>query len=912
MADYPSHAQLANLALIEELYAKYLADPESVDVSWRHFFEGIDFAGFIYKRGAPAAPVPETSSCRIHNLILAYRRYGHLEAPINPIETEERKAAELALDRLGFAESELDQPFPTLGFCGKPEAPLWEIIEALREVYCTRVGFEYMDLGNAELERWLQERIEPQLLIQPSIEEKHLILEHLNKSEVFESFLNTKYQGQTRFSLEGNETLIPVLAEIVSLGADLGMEGFVMGIAHRGRLNVLMNILNKPYSIMFKEFEDTIPYLYGESGDVKYHKGYSADVTNANGKKIHLHMAANSSCLESVDGIVLGQTRAKQVLSGDDVEMKKIGAILMHGDAALAGQGVVYEILQMAKVNGFATGGTIHIAINNQIGYTTLPEEGRSTRYCTDIAKTFGAPVFHVNCEDPESCTYAARLALEIRLKFQCDVFLDLNGYRKFGHNEGDEPSYTQPREYKLIRSRKPIRQIYIDQLMKEGALEQKMAETLEAEFKATLAAAFEKGKVSEEVEPVERFGKGWDEFVQPPGETLLDPVKTNVEAARLKEIADAYCKIPDGFHLHPKLEKWLQDRKAQVEAEPSKPSVDWGMGECLAFGSILQDGVPIRLAGEDSIRGTFSQRHAGWYDQENGSLYLPLAHMKPGQPRFDVYNTVLSEYGAMAYEFGYSWAHPTALVLWEAQYGDFVIGGQITIDHYITAGEQRWSRYSSLVLLLPHDYVGGGPEHSSGRIERFLQLAANNNIQVVYPSTPAQYFHLLRRQALRKIKKPLIVFNPKSILRLPAAASPVKEFTGGEFKEILDDPTPPAAPKRLFLCSGKIYYDLAAQRKEFPDAAIVRVEQIYPLHIEKMKKAFAKYNSASECCWIQEEPENMGAWDFIRQHLYDMLPKSMRLRYVGRARSSSPATGSKKVHNVEQAAILNALKAKP
>jgi 2-oxoglutarate dehydrogenase E1 component len=909
MAEFPDHAQLANLPLIEDLYQRYLANPESVEISWRHFFEGIDFAGYLYKRGE--IPGPELSSCRIFGLIQGYRRYGHLLAPINPIETTARTAEELRLDNLGFAETELTQVFPTMGVHDKKEAPLQEIIDALHEIYCSRIGFEYMDLGHSELEKWLQARIEPKLLISPSIEEKHLILEHLGKSEILESFLNTKYQGQTRFSLEGNETLIPVLAEIISFGADLGMEGFAMGIAHRGRLNVLANILNKPFSILFKEFEDVIPYLYGESGDVKYHKGFSADVKTASGKMMHLHLAANSSCLESVDGIVLGLTRAKQVLAGDDVSMRRIGAILMHGDAAMAGQGVVYEILQMARIPGFATGGTIHIAINNQIGYTTLPQEGRSTRYCTDIAKTFGSPVFHVNAEDPESCTFAARLAVEIRLKFQCDVFIDLNGYRKFGHNEGDEPSYTQPKQYQLIRSRKPIRQIYIERLMAEGALEKKMVEALEIEFKATLLKAFEQGKIAEPVEPTERFGSSWGDFVQPPNEELFKPVVTKIDGQTVQEIISAYCTVPEGFHLHPKLEKWLQDRRGQVQGDPAKPSIDWGTGECLAFGSIVSQGIPLRLAGEDSIRGTFSQRHAGWFDQETEKLYVPFAHLSKTQARFDVYNTILSEYGAMAYEFGYSWAHPTALVLWEAQYGDFVIGAQITIDHYLTAAEQRWSRYSSLVLLLPHDYVGGGPEHSSGRMERFLQLTANNNIQVAYPSTPVQYFHLLRRQAIRAIKKPLVVFFPKSVLRLPAAASPLRDFTTGEFNEFLDDPMPPAALKRLFFCTGKIYYDLIKERSQFPDAAIVRIEQICPVHLEKFKRLLGKYKTASECCWIQEEPENMGAWEFLRPYFQELLPKTVRLRYVGRERSSSPATGSHKKHVEEQTAIINSLRGK-
>ena len=691
---------------MEDLYKKYLIDPESIDLSWRHFFGGVHFAGFLRERSV--APSPELSSCRIQHLIQAYRSFGHLMAPINPIEPAEKQISELNLENLGFSEAELGQSFPTLGLSKKPEAPLKEIIAALHAIYCSRIGFEYMGLGNVELEKWIQTKIEPELLIEPSIEEKRLILEYLNKSEVLESFLNTKYQGQTRFSLEGNETLIPILAEIISVGADLGMEGFVMGIAHRGRLNVLANILGKPFPILFKEFEETIPYLYGESGDVKYHKGYTADFKTASGKEIYLSLAANSSCLESVDGIVLGQARAKQVLVGD-VEMRRIGAILMHGDAAFAGQGVVYETLQMAKVRGFATGGTIHIAINNQIGYTTLPQEGRSTRYCTDIAKTFSSPVFHVNAEDPESCIFAARLAIEARLKFQCDVFIDLNGYRKFGHNEGDEPSYTQPLQYRWIRSRKPIRQMYVETLMHEGAVEEKLVESLEIEFKETLTKAFERGKIEEPIESTERFGKAWADFVQPSHESLLTAQNTKVHSSILKEVVSAYCKIPEGFRLHPKLEKWLQERRGQVEAESMKPSIDWGTGECLAFGSILLQGIPIRLTGEDSVRGTFSQRHAGWVDQDNGQPYIPFSHLRKTQARFDVYNTILSEYGAMAYEFGYSLSHPNALVLWEAQYGDFVIGAQITVDHYLVAAEQRWNCYSSLVLLFASRFCWRG-----------------------------------------------------------------------------------------------------------------------------------------------------------------------------------------------------------
>jgi len=902
MGGFPDFAQLSNLGSMEELYRHYLDNPESVDPSWRHFFEGVEFAAFLQKGSGPKGP--ELSSCRIAHLIEAYRRYGHLLAKINPIETGERAAPELELARLGFAENELEQRFPSLGMTKEAEAPLKEVIGALRGIYCTRIGFEYVGLGLPELERWIQQRIEPELVMHLTVEEKHLILEHLNKSEVLETFLNTKYQGQTRFSLEGNETLIPVLAEIIGVGSGLGMEGFVMGVPHRGRLNVLTNILNKSYPIIFKEFEDAIPYLYGESGDVKYHKGFSADVTTVGGKKVHLSLAANSSCLESVDGIVLGQARAKQVLLDD--AMGKVGAILMHGDAAFAGQGVVYETLQMGKVRGFSTGGTIHVVINNQIGYTTLPSEGRSTRYCTDIAKTFGIPVFHVNAEDPEACLFAARLAVEIRCKFGSDVMIDLNGYRKYGHNEGDEPSYTQPLEYQLIRQKKTIRQIYVEQLQAEGAVEQKIVEALDADMKSTLARAFEQGKVEEPVEPVARFGVAWSEFVQPAAEEIFKPVVTKVGENVLREVAAGYTRVPEGFSLHPKLQKWLEERTQQL-----KGRIDWGFAECLALGSLVVEGVPVRLAGEDSIRGTFSQRHAGWFDQKDGHLYIPFAHLKEGQARFDVYNTILSEYGALSFEFGYSLSHPKALVLWEAQYGDFVIGAQIAIDHYIVAAEQRWQNYSSLVLLLPHDYVGGGPEHSSGRIERFLEMSAGNNIQVIYPTTPAQYFHVLRRQALRALKKPLILFFPKSLLRAPVCTSELQELTGGEFQEFLDDPEPPKQVERLFFCTGKIYYEILSIRKEIPDAAVVRIEQIYPLHMEKLQKLFKKYESAKECVWVQEEPENMGAWDFLRPIFQEQCPSSMKLRYVGREKSGVTATGSRKQHRQEQEAILHALRGK-
>lgn len=820
---------------IEELYLSYRADPLSVEPSWRYFFEGVDFAG------GPSVDAGD-----------ALRRFGHLQVRINPLAPTEP------------AESGT----------------------GLKQVYCSRIGFEYMHLEDPAMIQWFQERIEPQLKIELTLEEKRLIFELLNKSEAFETFIHTKYVGQKRFSLEGGETLIPILGEIIDQGARLGMDDFVIGMAHRGRLNVLANILNKPYSVIFQEFEDNIlPRLLEGSGDVKYHKGYTSHTKTRSGLNVHLHLAANSSALESVDAIVLGQTRSKQVLK-NDTEQQKVGAILIHGDASIAGQGVVYESLQLMGLPGYSTGGTIHIIVNNQIGFTTQPEESRSTRYCTDIAKTFGCPVFHVNAEDPESCIYVAKLAVEWRLKFKRDVFIDLNCYRKYGHNEGDEPAYTQPLHAKIIGQKKTIQSLYHEQLMREGVVEQKIAQELNAAFKTVLQTAQERGKQEEAHTAEERFGTP---FVAVPPEMLFKAFDSSAKEDALRQVAKEITTVPLDFHPLPKLQKLLKDRLAMMDKE-----IDWGMAEELAFGSLLLQKVPVRLSGQDCLRGTFSQRHAVWVDAENGSRYFPLK--KLGQ--FDAYNSPLSEFACLAFEYGYTWSNPDALVIWEAQFGDFTIGAQTVIDHYITTAEQKWARLSSLVLLLPHGYEGQGPEHSSARIERFLQLAANNNTQVVNATTPAQYFHLLRRQALRKVLKPLIVFTPKSLLRLPACASALKELTSGQFEEVLDDPTVKNG-SMLLLCSGKVYYDLLAQREERKrnDIAIARIEQLYPVHQVKLDAILSRYKQVR---WVQEEPENMGAWEFIRAY----LPKETR--YVGRERSAVTATGSFKQHKSELDHFMN------
>ncbi len=891
---FPDHT-LANLAMIEELYALYAADPQSVDETWRHFFEGMDFGGFLQHHGTEKKEFSGCSELRIFKLIRAYRRYGHLQASFNPLKMNPESVAELQLEQLGFSQEELKAEFPSLGLCKEKMAPLSEIIKALSEIYCSRIGFEFMAIDRTDLRKGIQEMIEPRLAIEASIEEKKLILNGLNKSEVLERYLHTKYVGQKRFSLEGVETIIPMLAELIEEGIAGGIDDFFIGMAHRGRLNVLANILGKPYSLIFKEFEDTFyPLsLTDGSGDVKYHKGFSSEISGRSKKSAMLHLAPNASHLESVDAIVLGQTRANQVKKGD--QLQSATSVILHGDAAFAGQGVVYETMQLAGLNGYATGGTIHIILNNQIGFTTLPEEAHSMRYCTDLAKAFNAPIFHVNAEDPESCIYAAKLAIRIRQKYHCDVILDLNGYRKYGHNEGDEPAFTQPLHYKVIRAKSSIRELYFQQLLKHGQLEKEMAETLEEEFKATLSNEQELAKESAETatDPQEAFGKAWR--APPEGATLLDPVETAVQAETLHQVLERFAAVPADFHLHPKLQKWLDDRKKMMIND----AIDWGLGECLAFGSLLVEKTPVRLAGQDVKRGTFSHRHVMWVDQEDAHTHYSLEHLQEGQGRFDAVNSPLSEYAALGFEYGYSWVMPEGLVIWEAQYGDFVNTAQVMIDQYISAAEQKWMRYSSLVMLLPHGMEGQGPEHSSAKLERFLQLSSNENMQIVNATSSAQFFHVLRRQVKRALKKPLIVFTPKSHLRSAQTLSPLSAFTQGSFQEILDDPEPPTKASKILICSGRVYFDLVEERKKRnrEDVVLLRLEQLFPLHTEKLKELLKKYSSASKVVWVQEEPMNMGAWDYIHPLLEQNLSEKQTVEFAGRRRSASPATGSHRQH---------------
>ena len=897
-----SYANLANLKMLEDLYEKWLQDPQSVDSSWKFFFEGMQFASQLPKALPPRR---ESADLRVHYLVHAYRCFGHLMAKcdvtaIDPPPFPE----ELKLENFSLSEKDLDQEFPSSGWLNKEKATLREIIDILQKTYCQNIGIEYMHVGSIAIEEWIQKRIEPFFPSGLKNEDKIEILKQLNQAEGFENFLHTKYVGQKRFSLEGGESFISTLHMILQKGGQLGVSDVIMGMAHRGRLNVLANILGKSYQYIFEEFEDYYtPDLSESTGDVKYHMGFAGTYETADGKKVQIILSANPSHLESVDPVVEGAARALQEHKKGKPHRKEVVPIIVHGDAALSGQGVVYETLTMSKLNGYRTEGTLHIVINNQIGYTTLPKDGRSTRYCTDIAKAFGAPVFHVNGEDPEACVTAARLSLELRQQFGCDVFIDLMGYRKYGHNEGDEPTFTQPLQYQLIHSKKTIRQIYRDHLIETGVLKEKEAEEIEKQFQENLAKILEtvkSKKPPQEKTTIREKGKFLPE--------LLKPFPTGVEKQILLQMGEKISAIPAQFNLHPKLQRILKERKKMLSEDENSLSIDWATGELLAYATLCAAGIHIRLSGQDVRRGTFSHRHSIYVDQVNSEHYFPLSHLNENQAPCDIFNSPLSEYGVLGFEFGYSLMYPHSLVIWEAQFGDFFNGAQIIIDQYISASEMKWGHTTNLTLLLPHGYEGMGPEHSSARMERFLLQCADENMIIANCTTPAQFFHLLRRQALRPIKKPLIIFTPKGLLRHPECRSPLKTLVEGYFEEVLDDPKPPSNPQRILLCSGRFYYDLLQEReKRGTSDILIRIEQIYPLNEPRIQELLSKYASIQNWVWVQEEHENMGPQQFIRPYLERLL-KGKTLSFVSRAFSASTAAGSHALHKIEHNALIQQL----
>lgn len=894
--------QIAEISFLEKLYDLYQTKPDQLDHSWQKFFHSLEIPSSIESREHSSQPgvISIEQKSRIDRLFETYRRFGHLIAKINPIALrDDPEPIQLKLDWIGFGVSELNQQFPTLGILPKEFAPLKEIIETLHNIYCRQIGFEYKE-SYPEMEQWIQKRIESPLFQQELTNaQRLLLLDNLNRSELFESFLHTKYTGQKRFSIEGAETLIPMLALLLDAGADDGLQEVVIGMAHRGRLNVLANIMNKSYHTILAEFDEGyIPDPSEGMGDVKYHKGYVGDFITSNGKSVTVTLPPNPSHLESICPVVEGQARAKQFLRDDEQERKRIMPVLIHGDGAVCGQGVVYETLQFSQLNGYKTGGTIHFIINNQIGFTTIQRDLRSSFYTSSISRCFGIPAFHVNAEDPEGCIKATLLALEIRQRFHCDVFIDLNCYRKYGHNEGDEPAFTQPLEYQIIRKKRPIRQIYHDQLVQQGKIQREIVDRLEDEFKNSMQEAYTKAQDASKQSKETIQGIVKEDFIH-------QTIDTAVPKQVLENVAERFSQIPVDFTIHPKVENLIKERlKAVKEAKP----IDWGLAEFLAFGTLLWEGTPIRLSGQDSGRGTFSQRHALWVDQTKEYEYYPLANLKSDQGRFQVFNSSLSEMGILGFEYGYSVSCPESLTIWEAQYGDFNNGAQIIIDQYICSGEEKWGQKSGLVLFLPHGYEGQGPEHSSGRLERFLALSGNRSMYVVNPSTPAQYFHLLRRQMRLTDRKPLIIFTPKALLRLPACTSPLDEFENGSFQTILDDPEKPESVKRLIFCCGHVYYDLIAKRskEKIEGIAIIRVEQLNPLDEQLLKVMIDRYSSAKECFWVQEEPRNMGAWGFMQPYLSQLIPEKMNLQYIGRRASATPATGSRYYHQQEQTNIVN------
>lgn len=888
---------------IEDLYARYLKDPQSVDPSWKSFFDTFDREKV---KTIQASSSTAGGDARILGLINAYRLFGHLGADIDPLASEPpSRPSQLAIDVFGFSSADLTQEFPTFGLLPEQKSTLQSIINRLESIYSGKIGVEFVGICRSDVEKWLADQLEGGAFrAELTVDQKHMIMQYLNQSELFESFLHMKYPGQKRFSLEGAESLIPMLAEIIDRGAEFGVKEIVFGMAHRGRLNVLSNILNKSYVDIFSEFDEGYAQdSFEGTGDVKYHKGYYSNTISSHGHKVDISVMPNPSHLESVDPIVEGVVKAKQLQAGKG-GFDKILPVLIHGDASISGQGVVYETLQLINLPGYTTGGTIHVVINNQIGFTTLPKDSRSTTYCTDIAKAFGAPVFHVNGDDPESCFFAALLAIELRCKFQIDVFIDMVCYRKYGHNESDEPAYTQPLVYQVIRKKQPIRELYKETLISRDVLKRESAEKMEQEFKASLQKALESVEIPKEKTTDKHLGKFSDEGV------IFKHVNTGVLPITLRMVAEKISFIPQNFKINPKLQKLVKDRFSMIEKDLQKPSIDWGMAELLAYGSLLNEGYDVRLSGQDCCRGTFSHRHAVWVDQETSSQYFPLQHISDKQGRFDAYNSPLSEYAVLGFEFGYSLAAPKSLVIWEAQFGDFSNGAQIVIDQYISTAEQKWGQKSGLVLLLPHGYEGQGPEHSSARIERYLTLAGQNNMMIANPTTPAQFFHLLRRQVLGVVKKPLIVFTPKGLLRHPACLSTLQELAQGSFLELLDDPDKPQNVDKLVFCSGRIFYDLIAARTkgQVENIAIVRIEQLYPLDREGMLSIFEKYKGFKECVWIQEEPVNMGPSFYIIREIEQLLPKDIKLDCIARPRSASPAVGSHALHDKEHQALLDHL----
>jgi 2-oxoglutarate dehydrogenase E1 component len=948
----------ANLAYVEQLYNDFLQDPAAVDASWRRVFEGWGMdrgrpvgttlrprslfdpaAGNGHAHGlaaanghaAPATPSGgEASSLqhRVDMLVRNYRVRGHITAHLNPLADLCEVPDELQPAYYGFTDADYDRPFNfTSTVPGDKVRTLRDLMEQLRHTYCGSVAAQFMHIDNLEVRQWLQRRMEStENTVKLSRKEQIRILTRLTDAVIFEEFIQRKFIGAKSFSLEGGESLIPLLDLAFERAGEQGVREIVIGMAHRGRLNVLSNIMGKSPQKIFREFEDVDPALYAGGGDVKYHLGYSGDWRTRGGKNIHLSLCFNPSHLEYVNPVALGRLRAKQDRSGNPTRGDIGMALLIHGDAAFAGEGIVQETLNLSQLEGYATGGTVHVIVNNQVGFTTRPDDARSMRYCTDVAKMLQSPIFHVNGEDPEAVAQVVRLAMDFRMEFKRDVVIDMYCYRRRGHNEGDEPSYTQPLMYRKIDQRKTVREAYLDRLKKLGGVSDDDADRIAARRTELLDKELSAARSDDYRLRPDKPGGLWQGYAGGLEKDAGDP-DTGIAPDTAQHLLRQQTRLPEDFHLHPKLKRLL---RLKNEMADGKRPLDWAAGEALAFASLATQGHRVRLTGQDAQRGTFSHRHAVFHDVQDGHEYMPLKHLADDQAGVDIYNSPLSEAGVLGFEYGYSLDYPCGLIIWEAQFGDFVNCAQVIIDQFISSAEDKWRRLSGLVMLLPHGFEGQGPEHSSARLERFLNQCAEDNIQVAYPSTPAQMFHLLRRQVLRKWRKPLIVMTPKSLLRHPKCVStfadlaPAAPQAGaerasankapdvsppGRFQRVIPDPdVGPDQASKLLLCSGKIYYDLLDRRDklERDDVAILRLEQFYPFPVDELTAALEPYGEDMVVTWVQEEPRNMGAWQFLKGGYGYQLLHRWEMQRITRPPSASPATGSKAAHALEQELILS------
>jgi 2-oxoglutarate dehydrogenase E1 component len=945
-----------NQGMVEELYLRYRENPKAVADAWRHYFDrmtdaelaelatsatsvpgrarptngnGSHAARTLVGMPSPSpvngarpavvdeligtagslAPSPDSMALneyqeRVTALVQGFRMRGHRFANLDPLGLSQGDPNELSLERFGLADVDPDTLFATGNFAGPSHLPLREIVRRLRETYSRNIGVEFRNIEEPEIRAWFQEQMEPNgNRLGLSSEQQVNILSKLIDAEIFEQFLHTKFVGAKRFSLEGAESLIPLLELCIDGASRQGVEEVVIGMAHRGRLNVLANVLEKNLREIFAAFEDETPELTLGKGDVKYHLGYSSDRLTSSGRPIHLTLAFNPSHLEWVNPVVEGRVRAKQDRRGDR-ERKTVLPLLIHGDAAVIGQGVVQETINLSELRGYTTGGTVHVVINNQIGFTTVWQDARSSRYCTDIFRLLRCPIFHVNGEDPEAVAQVVKLALDYRQRYSRDAVIDLYCYRRYGHNEADEPRFTQPLMYAAVDKKPSVREVYVRRLVEHGNFTEAQADEIEQARRRVLEDALEATRGKHFVPPNYTLQGLWAGYVGGKDAACPD-AETSVPIDRLRALLVKSTEVPEGFRVHPKLERMLEMRREMAEG---KRALDWGAGELLAHASLVSDGFTVRLSGQDARRGTFSHRHAVLHDHVTGKLHTPLAFLAPNQGRFEAWDSPLSEAGVLGFEFGYSQDSPDGLVVWEAQFGDFCNTAQVIIDQFLCSSEDKWYRLSGLVCLLPHGFEGQGPEHSSARLERWLNLCAEDNMQVCNVTTAAQFFHLLRRQVLRPFRKPLIVMSPKSLLRSPAASSKLEELASGSFQLIVGDPEiSPKKVKKILLCSGKLYYDLVAARRELgrKDVAIIRIEQLYPMRVQVLREILAPFKDGTPVVWVQEEPWNMGAWYYMRARLPDWLEDRFPLTCVSRPESASPATGSMAAHKIEQARVV-------